>query len=287
MDANGVEQAIFPLPVGTVTFMLTDIEGSTRLWESTPGAMSAAVARHYQLLDEVISRRGGVRPLEQGEGDSVVAAFTRASGAVAAALDVQHAFRSEEWPKGALLRLRIALHTAEAQLRDEGNYFGRALNRCARSRPVAPGRARRSGRAVPDDTGLGPRSAARTRRAHGPRRASAARPRTPEHNAPAVAQICYDLDGIPLAIELAAARMLAPEQIAHALSDRFHLLTGGARTVLPRHQTLKASIDWSHELLGDEERALLRRLSMFVGGWTRRSRSARAKASTATACWTC
>jgi predicted ATPase/DNA-binding CsgD family transcriptional regulator len=89
-------------------------------------------------------------------------------------------------------------------------------------------------------------------------------------NAPVVAQICHDLDGIPLAIELAAARvrMLAPEQIADALSDRFHLLTGGARTVLPRHQTLEASIDWSHELLRDGERTLLRRLSVFAGGWT-------------------
>jgi predicted ATPase/DNA-binding CsgD family transcriptional regulator len=89
-------------------------------------------------------------------------------------------------------------------------------------------------------------------------------------NAPAVAQICYDLDGIPLAIELAAARvwMLTAEQIARALSDRFHLLTGGARTVLPRHQTLEASLDWSHELLSDGERILLRRLSVFAGGWT-------------------
>ncbi|MFL5331713.1 MAG: ATP-binding protein [Geminicoccaceae bacterium] len=89
-------------------------------------------------------------------------------------------------------------------------------------------------------------------------------------NAPAVAQICHDLDGIPLAIELAAARvrMLAPEQIACALADRFHLLTGGARTVMPRHRTLRASIDWSHELLSDGERTLLRRLSVFAGGWT-------------------
>lgn len=89
-------------------------------------------------------------------------------------------------------------------------------------------------------------------------------------NAPAVARICQDLDGIPLAIELAAARvrMLAPEQISHALGDRFALLTGGARTVVPRHQTLQASIDWSHELLSDAERMLLRRLAVFAGGWT-------------------
>jgi len=74
-------------------------------------------------------------------------------------------------------------------------------------------------------------------------------------NAPVIAQICHDLDDIPLAIELAAARvrMMAPEQICRALSDRFHLLTGGARTVMPRQQTLEASIDWSHELLSDGE----------------------------------
>ncbi|MGH3836607.1 MAG: adenylate/guanylate cyclase domain-containing protein, partial [Pseudonocardiaceae bacterium] len=139
MDADGVEQATFRLPVGTVTFMLTDVEGSTRLWESVAEVMGAAVARHYELLDEAIARHGGVRPLEQGEGDSVVAAFTRASDALAAALDVQRVFHSEGWPEGASLRLRIALHTAEAQLRDEGNYFGRAVNRCARLRAIAHG----------------------------------------------------------------------------------------------------------------------------------------------------
>jgi class 3 adenylate cyclase len=69
----------------------------------------------------------------------VVAVFTRASDALAAALNVQRAFHSEDWPDGASLRLRIALHTGEAQLRDEGNYFGQALNRCARLRAVAHG----------------------------------------------------------------------------------------------------------------------------------------------------
>ena len=89
-------------------------------------------------------------------------------------------------------------------------------------------------------------------------------------NASAVAQICRDLDGIPLAIELAAtrARMLTAEQIARGLGDRFHLLTRGSRTAMPRQQTLRASIDWSHALLGDEEQVLLRRLSVFAGGWT-------------------
>jgi len=103
-------------------------------------------------------------------------------------------------------------------------------------------------------------------------RASAALPgfTLTQDNAAAVAQICYRLDGIPLAIELAAARvaLLRVEQIAARLDDRFRLLTGGSRTALPRHQTLRASIDWSYDLLPEPERVLLQRLSVFAGGWT-------------------
>ena len=89
-------------------------------------------------------------------------------------------------------------------------------------------------------------------------------------NAPALAQICHQLDGIPLAIELAAAkvRVLSLEQITKRLGDRLRLLTGGSRTVLERHQTLRAAIDWSYNLLPAAEQVLFRRLSVFVGGWT-------------------
>ncbi|MEO5887373.1 MAG: adenylate/guanylate cyclase domain-containing protein [Anaerolineales bacterium] len=88
-------------------------------------------------------------------------------------------------------------------------------------------------------------------------------------NSSFVAQICFRLDGIPLAIELAAARVkvLSPEQIASRLDDRFRLLTGGARTALPRQQTLRAMIDWSYSLLSEQEKILFRRLAVFVGGW--------------------
>ena len=484
MDAGGIEQATFHLPVGMVTLMLTDVEDSTRLRESTAEVVSAAVTRHDELLNEAISRHGGVRRLQQDEETSVVAAFTRASDAVAAALDVQGGFHAGGWPDGVSLRLRIALHTTEAQRRDEGTYFGRAVNRGARLRAVAHGgqvvlsRATRDlvldrlpERAELTDLGLhrlrdlgrpehifglvhpdlpnefpplrsldtmpnnlpgeltsfigrrveltqlgdplqrvrlltltGAGGCGKTRlalqaaadamdrhpdgvwwvelaRLEDPtllpaavigalglrevpglalldtlvehlraRRAlvvldncehllaacaeftdallrpcasltilatsraplgvpgeitwrvpSMSLPAEPQRepietlrladavalfidratqvrphfaitaaNAPAVAQICHDLDGIPLAIELAAARvrMLSPQQIAQALSDRFHLLTGGARTAMPRHQTLQASIDWSHELLSDGERTLLQRLSVFAGGWT-------------------
>jgi predicted ATPase/class 3 adenylate cyclase len=89
-------------------------------------------------------------------------------------------------------------------------------------------------------------------------------------NATAVTQICRRLDGIPLALELAAARikLFSAEQIAARLDDRFMLLTGGSRTALPRQQTLQALIDWSHDLLSEKEKALFRRLSVFAGGWS-------------------
>ncbi|MEW2417931.1 BTAD domain-containing putative transcriptional regulator [Streptomyces sp. NPDC046866] len=100
-------------------------------------------------------------------------------------------------------------------------------------------------------------------------RGAAARPGfSPDDDPEAAAEICRRLDGLPLAIELAAARLrlLTPRQIADRLDDRFRLLTGGARTVLPRQQTLRAVVDWSWDLLDEPERAVLRRLSVFAGG---------------------
>lgn len=480
----GKGEMAFALPAGTVTFLLTDIEESTRLWESHAEAMTQAVPAHYALLSDAVGRHGGVRPVEQGEGDSIVAAFSRASDALAAALDAQRALSSQAWPEGLKLRVRIALHTAEAQLRDEGNYFGVALSRCARLRAIAHGGQTLLSRAVydlvverlPDEVTLvdlgthrlrdlgrpehvfllshpelpasaeplrsldslpnnlpeqltsfvgrtdelhdigqalegtrmlsltGAGGCGKTRLAAqaaadalerfpggawwvelapladpdavGPalgealgvlplpgqsslqavvahlagasalivldncehllersattadallrgcpgvtvlatsraplgvagethwrvpslslpselpiepveavaqsdavrlfiERALKVRPNfaVDATNAPAIAQICHDLDGIPLAIELAAARVrvLGVEQVAGGLGDRFRLLTGGARSALPRQQTLRASVDWSHDLLSGEEQMLLRRLAVFAGGWT-------------------
>ena len=101
------------LPTGTVTLLLADVEGSTRLWEAQPDEMTAAVARLDRTLSDVIAAHDGVRPVEQGEGDSFVVAFGRASDAVACALELQLA-------PLAPIRLRIGLHTGEVQLRDEG-----------------------------------------------------------------------------------------------------------------------------------------------------------------------
>jgi predicted ATPase len=445
--------------------------------------MGRAVGRHYELLDEAIGAHRGVRPVEQGEGDSVVGAFARASEAVAAALDAQRALGCEPWPEGAELRVRMALHTGEAELRGEGNYFGPAVIRCARLRAIGHGgqvlvsqptadlvvgrlpegasladlgshRLKDLGRpeqvfelrhpdlpggfgplrsldAFPHNlpvqlttfvgrrkelaeaagllastrllslTGVG--GCGKTRlalqlaadaaehypggvwlvelapvtdpgrvaasiaavlgegdagadtieaivsRLHAdaallvldncehlldavaaladlllrrcPRlvivattreplgvpgetawrvpslalpgrfdavqaealsqfdavrlfldRAAKARPNfvLGVDNAPAVAQVCSRLDGIPLAIELAAARVrgMTVEQVAAGLDDRFRLLTGGARTVLPRQQTLQASVDWGYALLGDAERVVFRRLAVFAGGFS-------------------
>jgi predicted ATPase/DNA-binding NarL/FixJ family response regulator len=103
-------------------------------------------------------------------------------------------------------------------------------------------------------------------------RATSALPtfRLTEQNAPAVARICHWVDGIPLALELAAARItvLSPEQIAARLDNLFRLLTAGSRTALPRQQTLRATVDWSYDLLSVPEQRLFNRLSVFAGGWT-------------------
>ncbi|MEY2420976.1 MAG: hypothetical protein QOI95_1043 [Acidimicrobiaceae bacterium] len=460
------------LPVGTVTLLLADVEGSTRLWESDPAAMTAAVAQLDKVVGEVVERHFGARPVEQGEGDSFVVAFARASDAVACALDLQLADL-------APIKLRIGLHTGEVQLRGEGNYIGSTITRCARLRDLGHGgqtllsnsaqdvvegrlpdgawltelgahrmrdldRAERVYQLCHADlerefrplrsldaqlhnlpvqlttfigrvaemaevrellgdhrllTLTGSGGAGKTRlalhvaaemssgfpdgirhaelapitdpelvattvaRAFGfkdeigrtatetiIRHAAAARAlvildncehlisssasladellrscpaltilatsreplgvggevayRVPsltvsaddalgavaseavelfvdrarrakpgfdltEANAAAIAEICHRLDGMPLAIELAAARIrvFTPERIAAGLHDRFRLLTGGARTAVQRQQTLRSSVDWSHDLLTEPEQTVFRRLSVFAGSF--------------------
>jgi len=120
------------LPTGTVTLLLADIEGSTRLWETQPDVMAAALASMDRVLAGLVHVNNGVCPIEQGEGDSFVVAFTRAGDAVACALALQRAAL-------APIRLRIGVHTGEVQLRDEGKYMGPTINRAARLRELGHG----------------------------------------------------------------------------------------------------------------------------------------------------
>lgn len=478
----GASEADFLLPLGTITLLLADLEGSVRLWESDLERMKTAMALQDELVTEAIARHSGVRPREQGEGDSFLAAFSRASDAIECALEIQLALSEQDW--ASHLRLRMGLHTGEVQRRDEGNYVGASVNRCARLRDAGHGgqtilsqstydlvldrlpkavwiddlgthRLRDLARpehlyqlchpdlpetfpplrtldALPNNlpvqlssfvgraneimevaqllhesrllTLTGSGGCGKTRLAlqvaadvldrypegvwwvdlagltdpalvpsaaasamsiveiHGmeltdtlarfigaksmllildncehllsacaeladqllkacPSLAILSTSREPlgiggerswrvpsmtvpderdvvgiealgqyeavqlfieragrsrqgfsvtNENAPALAQICFRLDGIPLAIELAAARVrvFTPQQISEGLTDRFHLLTAGAKTVMPRQQTLQASVDWSYFLLSGSERALLNRLSVFSGGFT-------------------
>jgi predicted ATPase/class 3 adenylate cyclase/DNA-binding CsgD family transcriptional regulator len=461
---NWSDLGVSELPTGTVTLLLADVEGSTGLWQTQPDAMSSAIARLDRTLSDVVAAHNGVRPAEQGEGDSFVVAFARASDAVACALDLQRA-------PLAPISLRIGVHTGEVQLRDEANYIGPTINRAARLRDLAHGGQTVMSTTTHDlvvdrlpadawtlDLGTHPlrdlprpervaqlchadirndfaplRVAKTTATQHLPLqltsfvgrgaeieavrriladnrlvtltgaggvgktrlavqiatqldagfrdgvwyvdlapitepdvvpvavtralglpdqpgrstmntltrvvadqhmlvvldncehlldacaalagallgacpavtllvtsreplrvageiawqvpslsladeaielftdRARHVRPdfSVTEDNSAAVTDICRRLDGIPLAIELAAARVraLSLPQILDSLHDRFRLLTGGARTSVRRQQTLRASVDWSHALLTEPERALFRRAAVFMGGF--------------------
>src|SRR6516225_390077 len=133
------ESAEADLPAGTVTFLLTDIEGSTRLWESVPKAMEVALERHDRLVTEVIEGHGGVVVTSRGEGDSFFAVFASAVAAVEAAGDCQLRLNAEAWPAGAALQVRMGLHTGEARVLG-GDYVDHApINRCARLKAAAHG----------------------------------------------------------------------------------------------------------------------------------------------------
>lgn len=121
-----------------VTFLLTDIEGSTAAWEADADAMAVALARHDELVEQVVTSRGGRLIKTRGEGDATFSVFERPSAAAAASIELQDAITHEPWALPNPLRVRMALHTGEVELRD-GDYFGRAVNRVARLRSLAEG----------------------------------------------------------------------------------------------------------------------------------------------------
>ena len=137
-DGAGLAPAPEGLPTGVVTFLLTDIEGSTRLWELDADAMAAALELHDELIERSVNAHGGRLLKAKGEGDATLSVFRRASDAVACAVECQRALLAAAWPGGLDLRVRVALHTGEAHERG-GDYFGPALNRAARLRGLARG----------------------------------------------------------------------------------------------------------------------------------------------------
>ena len=163
-------------------------------------------------------------------GDAFCAAFAMTTDAVAAALMAQMALHTEPWPE-ATLSLPDRKQAPTPQSLSIYESVRLFIDRALLVRPEF---------------------------------------QVTNQNAPALASLCYHLDGIPLAIELAAARVrsLSVEEIDGKLDQRFRLLTGGSRTALPRQQTLRSLIDWSYDLLREPEKLLLQRLSVFAGGWT-------------------
>jgi predicted ATPase/class 3 adenylate cyclase len=119
------------LPEGTLTFMLTDLVGSTRAWEAAPAAMREAMAQHDVIVDRCLRQHRGIEVPSGRAGDSILAVFPSAADAATCSIVLQRDFATERWPAGLTLEIRVALHSGEAELRQD-QYHGQALNRCAR-----------------------------------------------------------------------------------------------------------------------------------------------------------
>ncbi|HVE63675.1 MAG TPA: adenylate/guanylate cyclase domain-containing protein, partial [Mycobacteriales bacterium] len=124
--------------VDTVVLVLTDVQGSTRLWQDEAAEMDRAMARHHEIVHGAVADHGGWRPVDQGEGDAVFAAFDSATAAVSAVVQAQRDLASEPWPTSVPLRVRIGVHVGEVTERG-GNLYGDPVNRCARLRGLGSG----------------------------------------------------------------------------------------------------------------------------------------------------
>ena len=126
------------LPTDTITYLFTDVVGSTPLWQHHAHEMRVVMASHDSLLTSTVEANGGAVVRPRGEGDSIFAVFLRASDAVGAACVAQQLLMQETWPEGIVINVRMAMHTGESELRDD-DYYGNAVNRCARLRSIAHG----------------------------------------------------------------------------------------------------------------------------------------------------
>jgi predicted ATPase/class 3 adenylate cyclase len=137
-ESRGADSGAPSMPIGTITFLFTDVEGSTGLWERVPDAANRALMRHDALIETCVTNHKGFVVRPRGEGDGRFAVFDQATDAVAGAAAIMRALAAERWPTPTPLRVRMALHTGQADLR-AGDYYGSAVNRCARLRSIAHG----------------------------------------------------------------------------------------------------------------------------------------------------
>ena len=131
-------QAESELPTGLITYLFTDVQGSTPLWQQFPQEMRNVMSRHDSILTSAVDSNEGMVVRPRGEGDSIFAVFPRASDAVNAAFSAQQTLQQEVWPEGIAISVRMAMHTGESELR-EHDYYGATVNRCARLRSIAHG----------------------------------------------------------------------------------------------------------------------------------------------------
>ena len=127
-----------PNPTGLLTFLMTDVEGSTRLWEEAPNEMAVAMRLHDSLSQTIVEAHRGRVIKERGEGDALFCVFDLASDAVRASIELQKALASSDWPTPRPIRVRMALHMGEAENR-AGDFYGPVINRCARLRGIGYG----------------------------------------------------------------------------------------------------------------------------------------------------
>ena len=137
LQCEGMEY-MSDLPTGVITYMFTDVEGSTPLWQKYPNDMRTVMARHDSLGISAVEANGGTVVRPRGEGDSIFAVFLRATDGVGAACGAQQLLSRESWPEGIAINVRMALHSGESELR-EHDYYGNTVNRCARLRSIAHG----------------------------------------------------------------------------------------------------------------------------------------------------
>lgn len=273
------------------TFLIADVRGYTRFTSEHGDEAAAHLAERFAFLceDVMADHNGQVIELR---GDEALCVFASARDALRGAVALQGAFKDAVTENAALpLNVGMGLDAGEA-IPVRGGYRGGALtgagpaNRTRGRYPRRPSSAPADPRHPPDQSsrrsdavcgvGRGTRDAATLSQYESValfiRRAKAAKDAftMTDENAPAVADICSRLDGLPLAIELAAARikLFPPQALLLRIDRRLKLLTGGARDRPGRQQTLRGAIDWSYQLLTEEERVLFARLSLFAGECT-------------------